>query len=269
MFLKICKRIIKMYLDNGGGNCEEKITNLGRILDDNKCVKKEEWFIRCLDKFKSLDKNKRFSIKEEDFYKCLDDNTTKTIFDTHYEYHQAWAVRCLKKINPKKHVDISSRITFNVIVSAFIPIDFYDYRPAKIRNLSDLTCKRADLTDLHFESDSIPSLSCMHTVEHIGLGRYGDKIDPEGDLKAISELKRVVKPGGDLLFVVPVGIPRIQYNAHRVYSYDMIKNYFSNFELVNYSLIPDNAIDVGIINNAEKTQTDNQKYGCGCFWFKK
>ncbi|NDC42314.1 MAG: DUF268 domain-containing protein, partial [Chitinophagia bacterium] len=56
---------------------------------------------------------------------------------------------------------------------------------------------------LPFESDSIPSLSCMHTIEHVGLGRYGDQLDPQGDLKAIAELKRVVQPGGDLLFVTP------------------------------------------------------------------
>lgn len=230
---------------------------------------KEEWFVNCLNEFKRLDKKKRFSINDKDFYKCLDDNTSTTPFDTHYEYHQAWATRCLKKINPKKHVDISSRITFNVIVSAFIPIDFYDYRPAQIKNLSGLSCKKADLTNLHFESNSISSLSCMHTIEHIGLGRYNDKVDPDGDLKAIEELKRVLAPGGNLLLVVPVGKPRIQYNAHRIYSYDMIISYFDNFELVNYSLIPDNAMEVGIINNAGKKLTDNQKYGCGCFWFKK
>jgi len=240
------------------------------IVLKDKCLDyKEKWFIHCLNKFKTLDKNKRFSIKDEDFYKCLDDNTRLTPFDTHYEYHQAWAARCVRKINPKKHIDISSRITFNVIVSAFVPVDFYDYRPAKIQNLSGLKCKEADLTNLHFKSGSVESLSCMHTVEHIGLGRYGDEIDPEGDLKAIEELKRVVAPGGNLLFVVPIGIPRIQYNAHRIYSYDMIMSYFDDFELINYSLIPDNAKNTGIINNAGKDLTDNQKYGCGCFWFKK
>lgn len=239
------------------------------VLKDKYLDYKEKWFIHCLNKFKTLDKNKRFSIKDEDFYKCLDDNTQLTPFDTHYEYHQAWAARCVKKINPKKHIDISSRITFNVIVSAFVPVDFYDYRPAKIQNLSGLKCKEADLTNLHFKSGSVESLSCMHTVEHIGLGRYGDEIDPEGDLKAIEELKRVVAPGGNLLFVVPIGIPRIQYNAHRIYSYDMIMSYFDDFELINYSLIPDNAKNTGIINNAGKDLTDNQKYGCGCFWFKK
>lgn len=233
------------------------------------CKDKEAWFQKCLQQYKSIDKTNRFLIQEKNFWKCLDDNTQTTGFDTHYEYHQAWAARCLREINPKKHIDISSRITFNVVVSAFIPIEFYDFRPAKIYNLKGLECKRADLTNLHFEDESIECLSCMHTIEHIGLGRYGDNIDPEGDLKAIEELKRVLKKGGNLLFVVPVGKPRLQFNAHRIYSYDMIMGCFKDFKLINYSLIPDNAIDTGIINNATKEQTNVQNHACGCFWFTK
>jgi len=153
---------------------------------------KIKWFNKCLNRFKSLDTKKRFSINDKDFYECLDDNTKETSFDSHYEYHQAWAARCVKKIKPKKRIDISSRITFNAVLSAFIPVDFYDYRPANLLNLSGLECKKADLTNLQFENGTIESLSCMHIVEHIGLGRYGDEIDPEGDLKAIKELKELL-----------------------------------------------------------------------------
>lgn len=106
----------------------------------------------------------------------------------------------------------------------------------------------------------------MHTIEHIGLGRYGDVIDPQGDLKAINELKRVVRPGGDLLFVTPVGTPRIEYNAHRVYSFEQIKKYFAPFELIEFSMVPDEG---GFIVNADPASVAKQHYGCGCFWFKK
>ena len=124
----------------------------------------------------------------------------------------------VKEIHPAKHTDISSSLYFSGIVSAFVPVDFYDYRPADL-HLSDLTSAHADLTKLFFANASIDSLSCMHTVEHIGLGRYGDRIDPSGDLKAINELTRVVAAGGSFLFVVPVGKPKIEFNAHRIYSY--------------------------------------------------
>lgn len=241
---------------------------LKRIKREIKDNLKEKWFDDCLKKFKDKDTLHRLSLNEADFIKCLDDNTTYTGFDTHYEYHQAWAARALAQINPQKHIDISSRITFNVVVSAFIPIEFYDYRPARI-TLDNLECRSADLLKLPFEDNSLQSLSCMHAVEHVGLGRYGDDIDPEGDLKAISELKRVLKKGGNLLFVVPVGKPKVQFNGHRIYSYDMVMEYFEGYELKDYMLIPDKALKRGIIKNASKEITNEQKYGCGCFWFQK
>jgi hypothetical protein len=109
----------------------------------------------------------------------------------------------------------------------------------------------------------------MHVVEHIGLGRYGDPLDPDGDLKAISELKRVMAVGGSLLFVAPIGKSRIMFNAHRIYSYDQIMSYFSDLEAKEFTLIPDDPQDGGLINNATKEMADAQRYGCGCFWFRK
>lgn len=209
---------------------------------------------------------KRFEIKDE--IKCLDDNTAGTPFDRHYTYHTAWAARIVKQINPEVHHDISSLLYFSTLVSAFIPVKFYDYRPAKVE-LSGLSSNKGDLNALPFESNSIQSLSCMHTIEHIGLGRYGDKIDYDGDLKAIAELKRVVAVNGNLLFVTPIGMPKLQYNAHRVYSYNQIISYFSEFELKEFSLIPDSEEQGGLIKNAKPEIADQQNYGCGCFWFVK
>lgn len=103
-----------------------------------------------------------------------------------------------------------------------------------------------------------------HTVEHVGLGRYGDPIDPDGDLKAISELKRILAAGGNLLFVVPVEKHRIMYNAHRIYSYDEVLEYFKDVVLNEFSLVPDDK-ELGFINNATKEIADAQNYGCGCF----
>jgi len=109
----------------------------------------------------------------------------------------------------------------------------------------------------------------MHTLEHIGLGRYGDRIDYDGDLKAIGELKRVLAINGDLLIVVPTGKPKIAYNAHRIYAYEQIISYFEPLELIEFSLIPDDFSEVGLIKNASKEIADKQNWGCGCYWFKK
>jgi hypothetical protein len=216
----------------------------------------------------SKDKKKRFPIPFSSVQPSLFENTPFTRFDTHYIYHTAWAARKVKEIDAKEHVDISSSLYFSSIVSAFKPVLFYDFRPAKL-NLSNLVSKAEDLTKLSFKNNSIESLSCMHTVEHVGLGRYGDAIDPEGDVTAAKELERVVVKDGSLLFVVPIGKPRIQFNAHRIYSYDMVISMFPHMTLKEFSLIPDNALTSGMIYNATKEQSDKQEYGCGCFWWVK
>ena len=209
--------------------------------------------------------DERFGMPLRDIYPCIKDKTLKTDFDAHYVYHTAWAARKVRAIGAARHTDISSSLYFSGIVSAFVPVDFYDYRPADL-HLSNLKSDEADLTQLSFADDSLSSLSCMHTVEHIGLGRYGDPIDTAGDLKAIKELKRVLAPGGSLLFVVPVGQPRIEYNAHRIYSFAMIKDYFQGLTLKEFSLVDDAG---RFIENADPEAVKNQRYGCGCFWFVK
>jgi SAM-dependent methyltransferase len=234
-------------------------------------VKSVVWFPLILPdyiSYRSKDKEKRFPLPFFSSMPILFENTPFTRFDTHYVYHTAWAARKVKEIGAASHTDISSSLYFSSIVSAFMPVEFFDYRPAKL-NLSGLSSSPADLTKLHFEDDSVASLSCMHTVEHVGLGRYGDPIDPNGDMKAASELARVVAKGGSFLFVVPVGKPQIQFNAHRIYSYKMVIDMFPGLTLKEFSLIPDNAIDKGMIYNATKEQSDKQVYGCGCFWFTK
>jgi hypothetical protein len=221
-------------------------------------------------KFRDLSEKtgRKFPVLWEDVFFIREENTAKTHFDPHYIYHPAWAARILAQTKPKKHVDISSILSFSSIVSAFIPVDFYDYRPAHLL-LDQFTSHKADLVDLPFGSGSIPSLSCMHTIEHVGLGRYGDALDPDGDLKAINELKRVLAPNGDLLFVVPIGKPKILFNAHRIYSYAQIRQYFKELELMDFFLIPDQAATKGVIYHATERDADLQNYGCGCFWFKK
>ena len=226
-----------------------------------------------LDEFKLMAETTqpRFLFRQEDYYPCLNDNTANTDFDRHYVYHPAWAARVVKSINPDFHVDISSTLHFATILSAFLSVKFFDYRPAKLE-LDNLTSEKADLMALDFPSNSIHSLSCMHTVEHIGLGRYGDKIDYDGDLKAVSELSRVVSRGGNLLFVTPVGATaRIQFNAHRIYTKQSVIDMFAahGLELKEFSLIPEHEADGGCVKDPEEGLIARQRYACGCFWFTK
>jgi SAM-dependent methyltransferase len=210
----------------------------------------------------------RFPLRKLDFFLCLFDKTTDTPFDPHYTYHPAWAARVVARLKPAKHIDIASTLKFCTLVSAFVPVEFYDYRPANLR-LSNLISKFGDLHALPFPDNSVESLSCMHTIEHVGLGRYGDPIDYDGDIKACAELSRVLQPGGALIFVTPVGEPRIEYNAHRIYSYAQVQALFPDLKLTEFSLIPDDYKDVGIIENADPDLVAKQRYSCGCFVFTK
>jgi SAM-dependent methyltransferase len=204
----------------------------------------------------------------KDRYPCLNDKTAATDFDRHYVYHTAWAARVLARTMPEFHVDISSSLYFCGMISAFVPVKFYDYRPAELI-LDNLSTEGADLLSLPFENNTVGSLSCMHVVEHVGLGRYGDGLDPDGDLKAIAELRRVLACGGNLLFVVPIGKPKVMFNAHRIYSRDQIREYFSGLQLKEFALIPDNPADGGLLYNPPEDVLGKQNYGCGCFWFVK
>lgn len=228
-------------------------------------------YLRDFVRFRSLSlaAKARFTLCWKDHIPCLSDKESFTNFDSHYIYHPAWAARILARSRSRQHVDISSTLHFCTIVSAFLPVRFYDFRPAGL-HLPGLTSEAADLLALPFASESLESLSCMHVVEHVGLGRYGDRLDPDGDLKAIAELKRVVAKGGTLLFVVPLGgTPQIRFNAHRIYTYEQIVGLFDWFELRDFALVPDDVTGQGLISPATKEQADAQSYGCGCFWFVK
>lgn len=212
--------------------------------------------------------DQRFKLSIFNQFPCLLDKTNNTPFEPHYLYHPAWAFRILIANKTNFHIDISSTLNFCTMISAVIPTKFYDYRPAKL-NLSNLSSEKADLLNLPFLDNSINSLSCMHTIEHVGLGRYGDPINSQGDILAAKEISRVISPKGSLLMVVPVGKPRLEFNAHRIYSYEMVLEMFPAFYLKEFSLIPDNFEETGLIYNANPCLVKKQNWGCGCFWFIK
>lgn len=249
------KNILRYF----GGSLKRRVYSAIRYLS----------FVRSYIGFREVSKaDARFSVLWANRYPCLYDNTGTTGYDRHYVLHTAWAARILAEEKPSKHVDISSSLYFCAISSAFVPTEFYDYRPANL-GLDNLVSKHGDLTSLPFEEGSVHSLSCMHVVEHVGLGRYGDPVDPAGDLAAISELKRVLAANGTLLFVVPVGKPKVEFNAHRIYSYEQIVNYFEGLTLIEFALIPDSERDGTLIRHANPEMVSRQSYACGCFFFKK
>jgi len=206
------------------------------------------------------------AIKLKDTYPCLFDRTSKTGVDSHYFYQDLWAFKKIFSLKPQLHVDVGSNVKFVGFLTAVTNVHFVDIRPLEVSNIKNLKSVKGSILDLPYESDSLQSISCLHVAEHIGLGRYGDALDPQGTKKAAAELARCLAKGGNLFFSVPVGEPRLCFNAHRIHSPRQIVSYFGELKLVEHSGTDDakrfvENIDIDILEKA--------RYGCGMFWFTK
>ncbi len=205
------------------------------------------------------------ALRIRDSQPCLGDWTSNTPFDPHYFYQGAWLARRLALAQPDLHVDISSSVLSIGVLSAAVPTVFLDYRPLKAP-LANLASVVGDLRELPFADGAIHSLSCLHVVEHIGLGRYGDRIDPEGSRDGVIELGRVLAPGGDLYVSAPVGRERVCFNAHRVFAPDRIPRWLSHLRLLEFSWVDDagQLREEGVPQHAHGAE-----YACGLYRFRK
>jgi SAM-dependent methyltransferase len=200
-----------------------------------------------------------------DAYPCLYDRTTNTAIDRHYFYQNIWAMKCIKDSNIAEHVDVGSLASFVGLLSTIVKVIFIDIRPLEIE-LPNFESRPGSILQLPFADGSVQSISCLHVAEHIGLGRYGDPLDPMGTQKAAHELARTLAPGGHLYFSLPVGVPRTCFNAHRIHSPNQIMQYFEKLDLVSFCAVTDKG-EYHI--NISPSDMDNARYACGMFHFTK
>ncbi len=200
-----------------------------------------------------------------DTYPMIYDRTPKTDFDKHYFYQDTWASKKIYESRVKHHYDIGSSIFLVGHLSSFTKVTFIDIRPLQAK-LHNLDSQKGNILDLPFRDNSIDSLSCLHVAEHIGLGRYGDRLDPYGTKKACKELVRVLSKHGKLYFSLPVGKPRLCFNAHRVHSPQQILDYFKDLQLVELSGVDDQG---NFREHIAQRILANSDYGCGLFVFTK
>jgi SAM-dependent methyltransferase len=164
-----------------------------------------------------------------------------------------------------RHIDIGSQSIFANLLAAAVPVTFLDYRPLSV-SMNGLTRLGGDILALPFLDASVDSLSCLHVVEHIGLGRYGDPLNPLGTHAACSELQRILAPGGTLYLALPVGKPRTYFNAHRVYDPRRIVDYFSDLIMTEHSGVHDSGEYVEKVGLGEFSRNE---YACGMFRFSR
>ena len=205
------------------------------------------------------------SVALRDLYPCLTDRTESTPFDPHYFFQSAWLARKLACRHVPLHVDAGSSVTMLAVMSAHVPTVFLDYRPLAV-SLPDMFPVAGTLSSLPFADQSLASVSSLHVVEHVGLGRYGDPLNARGSRDAMSELVRVVAPGGRLYLSVPVGRERVCFNAQRIFAGRTVIEWAQPLRLLEFALVD----DAGAFHPAtDLSRAEGLAYGCGLFEFER
>jgi len=162
----------------------------------------------------------------------VDDATATTAIEPIYFYQDAWAFERIVARRPARHIDVGSHHKYVAFLSKVVPTTMVDLRPLSVP-LDSLEFIEGSILDLPFADQSLESISSLCVVEHIGLGRYGDELDPDGSEKAIAELVRVVASGGRLYLSVPVSREYVvAFNEARSFPRDYILEQVAPLELV-------------------------------------
>ena len=165
------------------------------------------------------------------------DKTSSTPLDLNYFLQDTWAAGKVFSTHPKLHVDVGSTALLVGILSKFTRVCSVDIRPLPIA-MEGLESRTGSILSLPYPAMSLESVSSLCVIEHIGLGRYGDPLDPSGTDRAATELERVLAVGGNLYVSVPIDPEgRIFFNAHRSFKLDSFVRKFSQLDLVEVVLI--------------------------------
>lgn len=187
-------------------------------------------------------------------------------YDPHYLHQDLWAARRIYENAPSEHYDVSSRVDgFVTSTLVFCPVVMVDVRPFPVL-LPNLSFKQTDATRLPFKDSSIGSISSLHAMEHFGLGRYGDRLNPSGTLDALGELARVAAPGGRVYVGLPVGRNRVMFNAHRVLSPAAVLAALKPLRLLNFAAVNDRG---EFVAKADPTDFETADFACGLFELTK
>jgi hypothetical protein len=136
--------------------------------------------------------------------------------NTEYFWQDLIVARMIHQAAPQRHIDVGSRLDgFVAHVASFRELEVFDVRPLHSR-IPGVTFVQADMMN----ADSVPasiadSVSCLHAIEHFGLGRYGDPINPEGSALGVANLAKMLAPNGTLYLSCPAGNDEVFFNAHR------------------------------------------------------
>lgn len=212
-------------------------------------------------KYKGLKTNTSYSLSTHDLFPCIFDRTEVTHVGAVYFYQDSWCAKKVFETRPSEHYDIGSKAEMVGILSQFTPTVMIDIRPISL-SLPNLSFIKGDILHLPLKTGSIKSLSSICVIEHIGLGRYGDKLNQFGSEKAIKELIRVLAPEGNLFISVPIdSINKIYFNAHRAFTREYILELCKELTLVEEQYIYGDKM--------EPNYAKEKGFGTGLYFFKR
>jgi hypothetical protein len=208
-------------------------------------------------------------------YPCLEDRFAQGgTAKGHYFHQDLLVARRIFQNNPMIHVDVGSRVDgFVAHVAAFRMIKVIDIRPISniIPNVEFIQANMMMPTAENLV-DCCDSLSCLHALEHFGLGRYGDPINYDGYMLGLGNLYGLLKRGGTLYISVPIGRQRIEFNAHRIFSVKYLLELFKEkYHIESFSYVDDQGDLYENVELSEPSIVDNFgcEYGCGIFELTK
>lgn len=190
-----------------------------------------------------------------------------------YFWQDLLVARKIFEARPERHVDIGSRVDgFVAYVASFREIEVFDIRPITTQ-IPGVTFKQADLMKpLEGMPGYCDSLSCLHALEHFGLGRYGDPINPKGFECGLVNMGSLLREDGVFYLSVPIGIDRVEFNAHRIFDPRVIVNLAEGNSLRLSALTvirQGDRVEELALDELQLSNLASQRYALGIFTFIK
>lgn len=223
-----------------------------------------------MEEYTEKNRDEKFAVKEESLYLIEDEKECEAGEPgTHYFAQDIWGARKIYENNPIDHYDIASSLNgFIAHLLVFREVKYIDVRPIK-RAIPGLHYIYGDAMNLkNIESNSIESLSSFHAMEHFGLGRYGDAVDPEGYIKGAKSMQRVLRKSGHLYLGVPVGPEdKLVFNAHRIFKMETVIGLFDECKVKDIAIVEPDGV---CAHSIQKQDYDRiRDFSCGLFEFEK
>lgn len=221
--------------------------------------------------YQKLNQRSTFAIDEQYMWPVIADKYALAGTIGNYFWQDLWAARQIIKSGIRNHFDIGSRLDGFIahLLASGIDVTMVDIRefPGEVEHLYTVV---DDATSLHQISDeSIESMSALCSLEHFGLGRYGDPVDPEACFKCFDNIQKKLKKGGRLYISVPIGRERVEFNAHRIFYASTIASCFNKMHLEEFSCTSQGSIEYDVDLHKYDDDLHNGEWRYGLFSFIK